>query len=670
VSSFSPPFMTSFFSSVANLATRQKRLLLVAWCSLLTLLAYGPALTLPFFFDDFVHLPFVDGHTFGAIWQTAGDLAYYRPLNFALWKGLHELVGRHDPFLYHALNLLLHLVNGLLVGALAACLWPEEQSPYGSPRAYLASTLFLLYPMSYQAVPWVGSLSHLLVTFFILAGVAAYWQLRQTGNFWYGALSLLAGLLALFTHENGVLLAPLLLLVEVSDPGVTLTRWRQWARPLLWLLPVIAWFPIWRFAPKAAGDLSLNGAEALLQNSAYFGQGIAYPLTWIGGRLARSTEVNDLLLALLLSGIALAVAAAVQWSGGAGRRSLLPWLWCGVAVTPAILFLSFDYVINGPRLLMLAAVGAAWLWADVVLRALRGGRRRIVSAVVVALTLVVVVQNLLFIWERLELHRLLGTAVVQAVAVTGAANEAGNEAVIINFPSWAAPSQATFAIGHEGALFWPDYVPPANLVTVHSARPARLSFVRVEAIRPHLPYLYQPAGSAPDWPALAGGRRHFFVADYGTSAVSLRPAGRFGVTVAADEPLATFFGESGEAAVYLMAAEATRVESGLELRLTWQVAQPLPDVTVFVHLLEEGRLAHQADGDPLAGSYPFSQWTVALPVEDVRWLETTAGPEAILVGLYNRLGGERLVAVRADGDRWPDGAVSLELLLTDVPAPE
>jgi hypothetical protein len=119
-----------------------------------------------------------------------------------------------------------------------------------------------------------------------------------------------------------------------------------------------------------------------------------------------------------------------------------------------------------------------------------------------------------------------------------------------------------------------------------------------------------------------------------------------------------------------MAAEATRVESGLELRLTWQVAQPLPDVTVFVHLLEEGRLAHQADGDPLAGSYPFSQWTVALPVEDVRWLETTAGPEAILVGLYNRLGGERLVAVRADGDRWPDGAVSLELLLTDVPAPE
>lgn len=671
MSRISPSFKTPLIRSAASLVFRRERLLFVAWCSLLTLLAYGRSLTLPFFFDDFVHLPFVDGHTFGAIWQTAGDLAYYRPLNFALWKGLHALAGRHVPLLYHHLNLLLHLANALLVGALAARLWTVKGAPNDSRRAYLASTLFLLYPMSYQAVPWVGSLSHLLVTFLILGGVAVYCRMRQTGNLWYAALSLLAGLLALFTHENGVLLAPLLLLVIVSDPGTTGAGWRQWTRPLLWLLPLIAWFPIWRTAPKAAGDLSFNGAEALLQNSAYFVQGIAYPLTWLGGRLARSTGVNDLLLVLLLSGVALAVAVAVQWFGGAGRRSILPWLWCGLALSPAILFLSFDYVINGPRLFMLAAVGIAWLWADVILLALRCGRRcPIVTAFVVALTLVVAGQNLLFIGERLELHRLLGTAVDQAVAVTGAANEAGDQAVIINFPSWMAPPQPTFAIGHEGVLFWPDYVPPANLVTVHSGRPARLSFVRVEAIRPHMPYLYQPAGSAPDWPSLAGGRQQLFVADYGTAAVSLRPAGRFGVAVVADPPLATFFDERGEAAAYLLAAGLSRAASGLELRLTWQVAQPLPDVTVFVHLLDGGLLVHQADGDPLAGSYPFSQWTAALPVEDVRWFETTAVPEAILVGLYSRLHGDRLVAARADGDLWPDGAVSLELLLTDVPVPE
>jgi hypothetical protein len=664
-----PAFKTPLARSVATWASGRRRLLLFAWCSLITLLAYGPALGLPFFFDDFVHLPFVDNHTFAELWQTAGRLAYFRPLNFALWKTLNELVGRHDPLLYHAVNLLLHLCNGFLVGSLAARLWPAERAREENGRAFLAATLFLLFPLSYQAVPWVGSLSHLLATFLILWSVLVYCQWRQTGNPAFALLSLCTALLALFTHENGVLLVSLLLLVEVTETSFLPTAWRQWARPLLWLLPLVVWLPIWWAAPKAAGELSLNGTEPLLQNSAYFLQGIAYPLTWIGGWLALTFGFNDLLLALFLAAVALIIAAAIQWRGGAGRRSWLPWLWCGLSVAPAVLLLSFDYVINGPRLLMLAAAGAAWLWSDVILRSVlnlrRAGvaRRRLVSTLVPLLVALLIVQNLTFIRQRLEWHRLLGTVVVDAVALTRAANATGDQVLFINFPSWIAPPRATFPLGHEGVLFWPDYALPPSLVEVHSGQPARLSFGRVEAIRPHMPYFYQPAGVSPDWPLMATGRHQVFVAEYGETAISLRPAGRFGVVPVPAPPIATFLDESGKVAAYLLAAEARYTHDGATLHLTWQLDRPLVDVTVFVHLVESGRLAYQADGDPLGGSYPFSLWTSEQAVEDVRRLKSAAVPEVLLVGLYSRMDGGRLPALTANGEFWPEAAVSLDVYL-------
>ena len=85
---------------------------------MLTLFVYGAALALPFFFDDFVHLPFVDAHSLADIWRTAGTLAYYRPLSFTIWKIMALLLGQHNQFLQHGFNLLLaryQRVSGWLV---------------------------------------------------------------------------------------------------------------------------------------------------------------------------------------------------------------------------------------------------------------------------------------------------------------------------------------------------------------------------------------------------------------------------------------------------------------------------------------------------------------------------------------------------------------------------
>ncbi|MEZ4644228.1 MAG: hypothetical protein R3E31_16100 [Chloroflexota bacterium] len=50
--------------------------------------------------------------------------------------------------------------------------------------------------------------------------------------------------------------------------------------------------------------------------------------------------------------------------------------------------MRFDYVINGPRLMMLASVGIAWLWADAALTlAQTRWWRRLLAAGLLALLL-------------------------------------------------------------------------------------------------------------------------------------------------------------------------------------------------------------------------------------------------------------------------------------------
>lgn len=652
-------------------------LLFGGWCLALTLLVYGSALRLPFFFDDFVHIPFVDENTLGEMWRSAGRLAYYRPLSFTIWKIMFLLLGRHSAFLQHAFNLLLHFLNGLLVGWLAAHYWATKASREEAaasitttwPRAFLASTLFLLFPFSYQAVPWVGSMSHLLVTALILLSLAAYWHMRQTSRRAWAAASLLLAFLAPFAHENGVLVGPLLAALLICRPDFRQNAGRYLGHVALWTLPALVWLPIWWLAPKGiSGGVGLSGPEAILQNATYFGQGMAYPLTWLGGRLLSLTGANDMLVVRLLILLALAGAAAIQLLTRAGRRSLLPWLWLALTLLPAVLFLDFDYVINGPRLLMLLSVGAAWLWADVALQAIRWAtgearplstNRRLALALIGVLVLLLLAQNVAFIGRRMTFHQILGDAYRQAVAQVQQANDAGQPAIFINLPAWLAPERATYALGHEGVQFWPDYAPPDTLAGVNLGHEASLLLARHEAIRPQMPYHYGLAGGPADWVALVNAGGRVYAASYAPDAVQLRQVGDLDPAPGPAEPLAVYESPDGAARVILITAQAERDAGGLKVGLGWQVeAPPTEHVTVFVHVVDAGgQLVFQLDGDPLAGAFPFYRWPAGLRADEWRTGQITGDDLTVLVGLYDRLTQERFIASGLDGLPWTDDAV-------------
>jgi len=652
--------------------------LLIFWCIALTLVAYGRALDLPFFFDDLVHLPHVDQYSFGELWQTAGNLTYYRPLPFAIWKILYELLGLHDPVVLHSFSIILHAVNGFLVGWLAGSLWSKNQSATDLRssrwlRRFLSASLFLMYPFSYQAVPWIGSLAHILVTNLILLSLAFYWQMRDSNRPIWGALSLVTAFLAPFAHENGVLVGPLLAAIFFTRVNYRENATRTLRHVIIWTLPALIWLAIrWITSGSFSNSVAIGNVERLFQNSTYFLQGAAYPITWLSGWIRDATGANDIGVTVVLSAVVLLGALFIQKFNHADRRSALPWLWMVIAALPAILFLSFDYVINGPRLLMLVSVGAAWLWTDVAIQAagwiyLTDGRyslrKWLRAAFVAALCLLLLLQSYLFVQQRMSLHQLIGEAHNQVIDLTLISNEKGKSAIFVNAPTWVAPNNTTYALGHEGVQFLPNYAPPESLISVNRGRSAEIALLGNSAIRPEMPYKYGLAGANSSWHSLNEMKGDIYVAEYSPEAVAFRFVGVLRPDSSDIEPDYWFNEPEGSSQVALLSAKAVSGEEGVTVNLVWRVAQPPPEhVTVFVQVVDEhGLLIAQIDGDPLGGSYPLSQGLPGVIVEDRRVAALDEPGSHVLVGLYNRLTGQRFAALSSSGQEWSDSAVVIEL---------
>lgn len=631
---------------------------LVFWCLLLLIVAYGRALWLPFFFDDYVHLPFVDEHSLLSMWQTAGDLAYFRPLPFSIWKVMFLVVGEHNAVLHRLLNFALHGSSGLMVAWLASA--RTVAVPEKWVRRYFAAACFILFPFSYQAVPWNGALAQLLVTFLVLLACVSYGKGRQTGSRAWYMLSLAATLLAPFAHESGAMIGPLIGVYELT---VNREQWslKQWLlRVAVWTLPALLWLPVRLLVPGGpSSTISPGNLETFVQNSFYFGQGWAYPLTWWGGWLRDTLAWNDLTVIALLSLTALVPALLWPLKRGDHQATIFAIAWFGLTSLPAILFLRFDYVINGPRLLMLASVGIVLFWTQVVLAALHPGNGLRFSRVVLVVVLVLMVwgQNLLFIRERMVMHQLLGDLYVQVGEVTAANDAAATHTIVINLPSWLAAERAVYALGHEGVLFWPNYAFPELLVQLQTGRAAAFVPVRVDAIRTNMAYFHGIAGRPPEWNELAQQPGRFYQVVYGDEQLRLQPVGAFVTAAAAAPPLASF--TAGDVTLILTEVKAYQVDNQVDVMMAWQASGAVTEnVTVFVHLLNQaGQLIGQADGDFLAGTLPLTVWPPQQPLVDQREGVVEGAAAFVAVGLYRRDDGQRLPAVDSDGTPWPDNAV-------------
>ncbi len=346
--------------SLSFLETHQKKTFLLLAVVLIFLL-YWRSLSSPFVYDDldqivnnpdlsdwsnFAHrflLRPVDLTT--SLLSNAGSI--YRPV---FWMSLfidRNLWGL-DPFGYHLTNLVLHLLNGLLAFVLL-CRFRLN------PKAALAAGLiWLSLPINTEVVAWASGRAYLLCTLFILTALITSLTFVRRGGAPRLAAVFLASLLAVLSHELGIVILPMLLLL-----GVTFERdkWKRLLTPLFACAFAVLIAEVWRVHLGVKGFISLATPRWTLLALSRYVELIFLPVRM---SVERSTSMTlghlSVVSFVALGGLVLALLYAL-W-----RRCLDPWLlpgliWIALCVAPFCFVQNYQGLAE--RFAYLAALGAA-----------------------------------------------------------------------------------------------------------------------------------------------------------------------------------------------------------------------------------------------------------------------------------------------------------------------
>ncbi|MDO8445160.1 MAG: tetratricopeptide repeat protein [Deltaproteobacteria bacterium] len=185
-----------------------------------TFYIYSGVLTGPFIWDDehFVlrnpsirsieKLP--EYFTSKETYAMEGDFAIYRPLRNVSYLIDYILFGL-NPLGFHAVNLLLHIQNIVLMAYLVKLMTGRNFIPI------VAATLFAFHPVQTEAVSWIKGRDDLICTFFYLASLALYIKGRDKKSYLYWG-SVISFALALFSKEAALTLPLIILLYNLHFP--------------------------------------------------------------------------------------------------------------------------------------------------------------------------------------------------------------------------------------------------------------------------------------------------------------------------------------------------------------------------------------------------------------------------------------------------------------------
>lgn len=623
--------------------------LTIAVGSGLAVALYAPTLALPVLYDDLLHIRITGTLNWVSVWLPTPQFGFYRPFTFAPLLLIHTLFNGYPAGLLHALNVGQHALNAALLMGLVGRLW-------GRARWALAvGLLFVAFPFSYQAVAVYGHNVHPAITGVLLLGLHTYRSAqtaptpRARRNWWALTSALFA--VGLLTHESAVLfgfLAGGMQLAQTADFRQLAPR-KLWAAPWPRFIVVgAAYIVLYRLLPIDRGPQAAASTQLDLGLSAlYFLQALAHPFTQFNAWLAPLGAANIIGL-----GVGLTALGAGWAMRNPARRAIVLWglLWWGLASALLALSLATEYVLHGPRLLYLGAVGLALVWA-MILETLwerpgRGGQ----AAWVVALG-GLLLSNGLFVQARLsdyarltEPVRALAAGLVEAPTDTGV--------LLVNLPAWLGPRHNTYPLGAEftamlGPYLFAEELVAHNLGLAHPARAMALPDLLAET-----PYVYgihdQTPHTALQW-AEPGRTWQVFITHY-------LPTGpqttRTGWVASDTEPAA----RAHLGPFFLFTAEALAC-APLQLHLALQGDPALAATTsLFAHVLDEnGQLLAQGDG-PLLGLPPALLPNGRL-LHDTRQIEVPEGtPVQVRVGLYDYVTNTRLPVLDAAGASLPEAA--------------
>jgi Tfp pilus assembly protein PilF len=223
---------------------------LLAGLALLTAVAFAPAVRAPFLFDDVTSMP--ENASIRRLWPPSIALSppknlsvsgrpvvnYSFAVNFAINRALGVVQqpgakGRFETVSYHAVNIALHILCGLLLFGILRRTFqsqriPEQWRGSGDNISLAVTSLWLLHPIQTEAVNYLVQRTELLVSLFYLgtlyASIRAWDVQSPRARFGWYATALASCALGMGCKEV-MISAPLA--VVLYDRAFRFESWKQ-----------------------------------------------------------------------------------------------------------------------------------------------------------------------------------------------------------------------------------------------------------------------------------------------------------------------------------------------------------------------------------------------------------------------------------------------------------
>ena len=331
----------------------------------LAILAYLPALDLPFIWDDYGQIPLASDYAaqgWTPLWHNADQRSRATYMFLSAW--LDQAFG-FTPLPFYLASLFLHAACVLLL--YATCVWSE----FSESVAFWAACFFAIYEGHNEAVMWLPGSSELLLFLFGMLGWLCWVKWLQRGGWhWYSAA--VAGfLLALFSKESGWIF-PFLMLLPV------LFNRRHWRRGLAGILPflaITAAYLVWTWAGRVAHP----GYQDLR-----FSLSSPWPFTILRSFWRLLFVWGILALAVLL------------WIGKPDdrRKIWIAGIWMILGIVPYAFLVYMPHIPS--RATYLASAGLSLLVGTAAVRLLENGRRKLLMLVCA----VALIANVEILWVK------------------------------------------------------------------------------------------------------------------------------------------------------------------------------------------------------------------------------------------------------------------------------
>lgn len=339
--------------------TRRDAFALLGLCALVCA-SYYPSLWGGFVWDDIVFSQEPVIQTASGLWNiwfSPGDIrheGHYWPIVYTTFWLEHKLWGL-DPFGYHVVNLLLHLVNSLLVWRL--------MSRLAVPGGWLVAAVFAVHPVHVESVAWIIERKDLLSGLFYLTAFLAWTRFAETPT-------VKQYLLALALFVAGMLSKS----VVVTLPAALLV-WHWWRQGDIKVVDVVRLAPFFLvgltisladlafYATRETLDLGYSYSERVLIAARalwFYATKLVWPVDLAVIYPLWDIDAGDLQAWLYVAAAVLLAGTLWYYRHRFGRGPLAGALFFAVTLSPALGFVDFGYMqfsLVADRFQYLASIG-------------------------------------------------------------------------------------------------------------------------------------------------------------------------------------------------------------------------------------------------------------------------------------------------------------------------